>query len=74
MTHTMNLPPVEQWWPHLDIPAKQWFVAHIEDAVPANIVAEINSICGREGGSADGDVFLTPAERSFIATQIEFVD
>ncbi|GAB3126063.1 hypothetical protein [Glaciibacter psychrotolerans] len=74
MTHTKSLPPVEDWWPHLDIPAKQWFVAHLEGAIPANILAEITTICDMASAPSSGDVFLTPAERSFIATQIEFVD
>jgi hypothetical protein len=74
MQSTSELPPVERWWPHLDIPAKQWVVSHFGEPLPAGIIAEICTLCDTEDTLADATVILTDAERDFIQTQIEFVD
>ena len=73
MPNSTVLPPIEQWWPHLDIPAKQWMVAHLDDALPQHVLNEICSVCDVEA-IADESVTLSPAEKHFIATQIELVD
>jgi hypothetical protein len=74
MQSTAEWPPVERWWPHLDIPAKQWIVSHFGEPLPPEIIAEICALCGSDASLADASVTLTNAERNFIETQIEFVD
>lgn len=69
-----ELPPIELWWPHLDIPAKQWLVTHMEESLPARILSEICTICNVDGLPADAKVVLSAADRGYIATQVEPVD
>jgi hypothetical protein len=70
---TSHLPPIEQWWPRLDIPAKRWLLAHDTEVLPAHILAEISTICAIEMPNA-GTIALSDAERNYINTQMESVD
>jgi hypothetical protein len=74
MHSASDLPPVELWWPHLDIPAKQWLVTHLEEPLPARIIGEITALCDVADLPADAEVTLSPADRGYIATQMESVD
>jgi hypothetical protein len=74
MQNAYILPAVERWWPHLDIPAKQWVVSHFGEPLPPEIIAEICTLCDSEAALTDVSVILTTAERDYIETQIEFVD
>jgi hypothetical protein len=74
MQSESDLPPIELWWPHLDIPAKQWLVTHLEEALPARIVSEICTVCDVAGLSSDAEFVLSAADRGYIATQVEPVD
>lgn len=73
MPNPSALPSVERWWPHLDIPAKQWLVAHLDEPVPVRIVTEITTLCDVDVID-DDTIVLTPEDQHFISTQIEFVD
>jgi hypothetical protein len=68
-----DLPPVERWWPHLDIPAKQWFATHLDEPIPARVLAEIGTLCDRPG-LADASLTLSATDRGYIQTQTEPVD
>ncbi|MCU1407973.1 MAG: hypothetical protein JWM23_53 [Microbacteriaceae bacterium] len=74
MPNTSDLPPIELWWPRLDIPAKQWLVAHGEEPIPARILTEICTLCETADLPADAQVTLSTADRGYIATQVEPVD
>jgi hypothetical protein len=74
MHSASELPPVELWWPHLDIPAKQWLVTHLDEAIPARVIAEICTLCDVADLPPDTTVMLSPADRGYIATQMESVD
>lgn len=71
--NTTHLPAIELWWPRLDIPAKQWLLAHDAEPLPPHIVAEISTLCGVDAPS-EGEITLTVAERNYITTQMESVD
>jgi len=71
--NTTHLPPIEKWWPRLDIPAKRWLLAHSEDPLTPGILAEISLLCGVELTDV-GDVALSTSDRNFITTQMESVD
>lgn len=74
MNDATNLPSVELWWPHLDIPAKHWLVAHLEDPVPAWITAEISALSHIPDLPSDTEYNLSIRDREYIVTQSEFVD
>ena len=74
MPSPSDLPPVESWWPHLDIPAKQWLLTHLDESIPARIIAEIRTLCDVADLPADAEVRLSAADRGFITTQTELVD
>ncbi|MCU1443155.1 MAG: hypothetical protein JWQ59_1305 [Cryobacterium sp.] len=74
MHSTFDLPPVERWWPHLDIPAKQWLVNHLDDSIPARILGEICTLCDVTDLPPDAEVTLSAADRGYIVTQMESVD
>ncbi|GAA1808583.1 hypothetical protein [Agromyces neolithicus] len=63
---------IERWWPRLSIDAKHRLLAHLEDPetlIDAETAVEIEELVGAPVADR-----LTPAERTFIRTQIEAVD
>jgi hypothetical protein len=74
MQNAEHLPSVELWWPHLDIPAKHWLVAHLEDPVPTWITTEISALSHVPDLPTDTEYTLSVRDREYIVTQSEFVD
>jgi hypothetical protein len=74
MPGTSELPPIELWWPHLEIPSRQWLVGHVDEPLPDRIIAEIGTLCDVADLPTGSDVTLSAADRGYIATQIEEVD
>ena len=66
------LPPIERWWPHLDIAFKHEILANLDAPLTATTLAELASLCG-ESAVPHPDT-LSESEKEFIRTQIEFVD
>jgi hypothetical protein len=60
---------IERWWPQLSIEAKHRLLADLAAEIDAETAAEIESLTG--GTAPDR---LTPAEQSYVLTQIEAVD
>jgi hypothetical protein len=74
MQNTHDLPPVELWWPRLDIPAKQWLATHLNEPIPARILAEICALCDRDDIPDDAALTLSVTDQGYIETQTEPVD
>jgi len=66
------LPPVERWWPYIDIEFKHEILADLDTPLSEAALAQLSRLCGEP--AATGSVTLTEREKSFILTQTEFVD
>ena len=66
------LPPIERWWPYLDIEFKHEILADLNTPLTAHLLAQVSSLCDEP--AVTGSVTLTEREKTFILTQIEFVD
>jgi hypothetical protein len=74
MQNARALPPVELWWPRLDIPAKQWLWKHLDEPIPARILIEICTLSGRDDIPDDAILTLSVTDQGYIETQMESVD
>lgn len=74
MANASALPAIEIWWPRLQIPARQWVIAHLEEPLAPHVVAEIVTICELDAATIDDEVVLGLGERQYIITQTELVD
>jgi hypothetical protein len=37
---------IDEWWPKLDTPTRDWLIAHNGEAVPAHILSQISAAGG----------------------------
>ena len=73
MTDPNELPPAEEWWPGLDVDAKHWILANLDENLPSNIAEAIAEEAGVEPPE-DGPWRLSDDDVLFIETQGEAVD
>jgi hypothetical protein len=69
-----GLPPIEQWWPHLDIMHKHQILADLDAALSPVAIEAVWGLTGETPPFAGGTVHLSAAEKSYILTQVEAVD
>jgi hypothetical protein len=66
------LPPIERWWPHLDIDSKHEILADLYAPLSPKTLAEIARLC--DFIIEEGSATLADREKEYIRTQIEVVD
>lgn len=66
------LPPIERWWPHLDIDSKHEILADLDAPLSPKTLAEIARLC--DFIIEEGSATLADREKEYIRTQIEVVD
>lgn len=66
------LPPIERWWPQLDIEFKHEILADLDAPLSAPALAQLVHLCGEDPEA--GPAALSEREKAFILTQIEVVD
>lgn len=71
MMSSEELPPIEEWWPSVQIPTKHWLFDHADEPLPAKITDDISAVTGVE---LTGEPTLSKTDRQFIATQSELID
>ena len=67
-----SMPPIELWWPHLDIEFKHEILRDPDAALSQGALAQVYRLCG--GQLATSPVFLSASDKDFIRTQTELVD
>ncbi|WP_207457170.1 hypothetical protein [Desertivibrio insolitus] len=65
------LPPVEAWWPNLSIDAKHSLTDNLDDAVPADVISEIEATTSK---GVDVPAYLSDDDKQYIREQGEVVD
>jgi hypothetical protein len=71
MADDTELPPVEAWWPNLSVDAKHSLLDNLDDALPADVTAEIEATTSR---GVPTPAYLTDDDKQFIKEQGEEVD
>ena len=66
------LPPIERWWPHLDIDSKHQILADLDTPLSPKTLAEVARLC--DSNIEEGPATLSDREKEYIRTQIEVVD
>lgn len=66
------LPPIDRWWPHLEIEFKHEILADLKAPLSDQVLAEVARLSGQP--KAPQPMALSEQEKDFILTQIEFVD
>ena len=66
------LPPIDRWWPHLDIDFKHEILADLDAPLTPKALAEVARLC--DSTFKPGPATLSDPEKDYIRTQIEFVD
>ena len=66
------LPPIDRWWPHLDIDFKHEILANLDDPLSTEALAEVARLC--DSTIEPGPAALSDSEKEYIRTQIEVVD
>jgi hypothetical protein len=67
-----NIPPIELWWPHLDIEFKHEILGDPDAALSQGALAQVYRLS--DGELATSPIYLSPADKDFIRTQTELVD
>lgn len=73
MSQQNTLPPAEQWWPGLDVDAKHWILANLDEDLPPDVAQAIADEAGVELPET-GPWRLSDDDVQFIETQGEAVD
>ena len=67
-----NIPPIELWWPHLDIEFKHEILGDPDAALSQGALAQVYRLS--DGELVTSPIYLTAADKDFIRTQTELVD
>ncbi len=66
------LPPIDRWWPYLDIDFKHEILANLDAPLSPKALAEVARLC--DSIIEPGPATLSDREKEYIRTQIEVVD
>ena len=66
------IPPIELWWPHLDIEFKHEILRNPDAALSQGALAQVYRLS--DGELATSPVYLSASDKDFIRTQTELVD
>jgi len=69
-----GLPPIERWWPPLDVTFKHEILADLAAPLSPAAREAVYLLSGTTPPAAEGPVRLTASEQSYIRTQVEAVD
>lgn len=69
-----GLPPIERWWPPLDVTFKHEILADLDAPLSPAALEAIFVLSGKALPAPAGSVRLTAAEQGYIRTQVEAVD
>lgn len=74
MSNNNGLPPIERWWPPLDVTFKHEILADLDAPLSPAALEAVYALGGTVPPAGAGAVRLTAAEQSYIRTQVEAVD
>ena len=66
------IPPIELWWPHLDIEFKHEILRNPDAALSQGALAQVYRLS--DGEPATSPVYLSASDKDYIRTQTELVD
>lgn len=69
-----GLPPIERWWPPLDVAFKHEILADLDAPLSEAALEAVYALSGKAPPAGAGVVRLTVAEQGYIRTQVEAVD
>ncbi|TFD80351.1 hypothetical protein E3T54_03775 [Cryobacterium sp. Sr8] len=69
-----GLPPIERWWPPLDVTFKHEILADLDAQLSPAALAAVYALAGTAPPADSGAVRLSSGEQSYIRTQVEAVD
>jgi hypothetical protein len=69
-----GLPPIERWWPHLDVAHKHEILADLDAPLSSAALEAVFRLNGEFQAAEARDIRLSDREKSYIRTQVESVD
>lgn len=69
-----GLPPIERWWPHLDVAHKHEILADLDAPLSSAALEAVFRLNGEFRAAEARDIRLSDAEKGYIRTQVESVD
>ncbi|MEO6199845.1 MAG: hypothetical protein ABIX44_01645 [Cryobacterium sp.] len=66
------IPPIERWWPHIDIEFKHEILRDPDAALSQGALDQMVGFA--DGVAPVGPVYLTASDKDYIRTQTELVD
>jgi len=66
------IPPIELWWPHIDIEFKHEILRDPDAALSPGALGQVAGFA--DGVAPAGPVYLTTSDKDYIRTQTELVD